>query len=261
MFPIAIIIATTAMTFGIGGAAFFSPCFIILFPLVGVPTLTGSEALFAALFTELFGFTSGLIGYIYHGLIDWRTAFIFASVGSPFAMIGAIIALVIPNYVLYILFSTGCLFLCFFVGYNYYISQKLDVVSDIDGFDRNSVFVIYSNDNNNIEKKIDANDDENGTIENQSKPLYTHSELEHLMESILLEYQNDDAKWGKLKFHLIHRLLVDRKKNIYFYSLPLQYIFTTIIFVIFGSLTTGVISVGIGEVTISSLRKYKIPTK
>ena len=44
MFPISILIATVAMTFGIGGAAFFSPTFAILFPLLNVPTLSASEA-------------------------------------------------------------------------------------------------------------------------------------------------------------------------------------------------------------------------
>ena len=59
MFPISILIATVAMTFGIGGAAFFSPTFAILFPLVNVPTLSASEAFGASLFTEMFGFASG----------------------------------------------------------------------------------------------------------------------------------------------------------------------------------------------------------
>ena len=59
MFPLSIVIATVAMTFGIGGAAFFSPTFAILFPLLNVPTLSASEAFGASLFTEMFGFASG----------------------------------------------------------------------------------------------------------------------------------------------------------------------------------------------------------
>ncbi len=35
MFPVSICIATTAMLSGIGGAALFTPVFIIVFPLIG----------------------------------------------------------------------------------------------------------------------------------------------------------------------------------------------------------------------------------
>ena len=35
MFPVSICVATTAMLSGIGGAAFFMPIFLIVFPLLG----------------------------------------------------------------------------------------------------------------------------------------------------------------------------------------------------------------------------------
>jgi len=54
LFPASILIATIAMTTGIGGAVFFSPLFI-----VGLK-LEPSVAIETALMTELFGFSSGL---------------------------------------------------------------------------------------------------------------------------------------------------------------------------------------------------------
>ena len=74
MFFFAIIIATVAMTLGVGGALFFSPVFITLFPILGVPTLTPATAFGAALLTEVFGFTSGVLGYSRKKLIDYKTA-------------------------------------------------------------------------------------------------------------------------------------------------------------------------------------------
>ena len=54
MLPIAVLIATTAMASGVGGATFFSPLFILalgLRPEVAIGT---------GLITEVFGFASGL---------------------------------------------------------------------------------------------------------------------------------------------------------------------------------------------------------
>ncbi|MCD4681859.1 MAG: hypothetical protein K8R86_01140 [Bacteroidales bacterium] len=60
LLPVSILIATIAMSSGIGGAVFFSPLFMLalkLDPIVAVGT---------ALLTELFGFLSGL-NYLPHG--------------------------------------------------------------------------------------------------------------------------------------------------------------------------------------------------
>ena len=54
MLPISVLIATTAMASGVGGATFFSPLFIVglrLAPQVAIGT---------ALITEVFGFACGL---------------------------------------------------------------------------------------------------------------------------------------------------------------------------------------------------------
>lgn len=58
LFPLSILIATIAISSGIGGAVFFSPIFMLALKLD--PTV----AIGTALITELFGFSSGLIAYV-----------------------------------------------------------------------------------------------------------------------------------------------------------------------------------------------------
>ena len=65
MFPVSILVATCAMLSGIGGAALFTPIFILVFPLLGPEYVLGSTiaAIATALITQTFGFLSGFIGY------------------------------------------------------------------------------------------------------------------------------------------------------------------------------------------------------
>ena len=75
MFPVAMCVATCAMLSGIGGAALFIPIFVIIFPLLGPEyPLATSAAIGSALMTEVFGFSSGFIGYYRKRLIDFRSA-------------------------------------------------------------------------------------------------------------------------------------------------------------------------------------------
>ena len=94
MFPISIGVATTAMLSGIGGAALFTPIFLVIFPLLGpeYPLATPVAAIGVALLTETFGFSSGFIGYFRKGLIDFRGAVPFIAVGVPVAIVGALMA-------------------------------------------------------------------------------------------------------------------------------------------------------------------------
>lgn len=93
MFPVSIGIATTAMLSGIGGAALFIPIFVIIFPILGpeYPLETTAAALGSALLTEVFGFSSGFVGYYRKKLIDFRIAIPFLMVSVPIAIIGAIL--------------------------------------------------------------------------------------------------------------------------------------------------------------------------
>jgi uncharacterized membrane protein YfcA len=97
MFPVSIVVATCAMLSGIGGAALFTPIFILIFPLLGPEYALHSTiaAIAAALITQTFGFLSGFIGYYRRRLIDFRLAARILRVSVPVAIIGALAA----NYV------------------------------------------------------------------------------------------------------------------------------------------------------------------
>jgi uncharacterized membrane protein YfcA len=92
MFPVSIGIATTAMLSGIGGAALFIPIFVIIFPVLGPEyPLTTAAAIGSALMTEVFGFSSGFVGYYRKKLIDFHSAIPFLMVAVPVAIVGAIL--------------------------------------------------------------------------------------------------------------------------------------------------------------------------
>lgn len=86
MLPISILIATTAMASGVGGATFFSPLFILalhLRPEVAIGT---------ALITEVFGFTSGVFAYARRRLIDYRLGWQLLAATIPLALLGSWLA-------------------------------------------------------------------------------------------------------------------------------------------------------------------------
>ena len=93
MFPVAMCVATTAMLSGIGGAAMFAPIFMIIFPILGPEYSLQSiaAAIGVALLTEVFGFSSGFIGYYRKRLIDFKSAIPFIIVGVPIGIVGAIL--------------------------------------------------------------------------------------------------------------------------------------------------------------------------
>ncbi|MDH3240001.1 MAG: sulfite exporter TauE/SafE family protein [Alphaproteobacteria bacterium] len=92
MFPVAVVVATTAMLSGIGGAALFTPIFLLVFPALGpeYPLPSATAAFGAALLTQTFGFASGLVGYWRKRLIDLGCALPFIAVAVPFAVAGAL---------------------------------------------------------------------------------------------------------------------------------------------------------------------------
>lgn len=92
MLPACILIASVAMLTGISGTAMLTPFLILAFPVLGVPTLTPAQAIGMALFTEFFGFLSGVIGYHRRRLIDYETA-------------SALIAVAVPTIVVFSLLS------------------------------------------------------------------------------------------------------------------------------------------------------------
>lgn len=94
MFPVSICVATAAMLSGIGGAALFTPIFILVFPMLGpqYPLESTVAAIGTALLTETFGFTSGFVGYYRKKLIDSAIVFRFLRVSVPVAILGAFLA-------------------------------------------------------------------------------------------------------------------------------------------------------------------------
>ena len=100
MFPISICVATTAMLSGIGGAAMFAPIFMIIFPILGpeYPFESIAAAIGVALFTEVFGFSSGFVGYLRKRLIDFKSAVPFIVVGAPIGILGAILLNYMDDY-------------------------------------------------------------------------------------------------------------------------------------------------------------------
>ncbi|MEO0617141.1 MAG: sulfite exporter TauE/SafE family protein [Pseudomonadota bacterium] len=111
MFPVSICVATCAMLSGIGGAALFTPIFILVLPLLGpeYPLQSTVAAIGTALLTETFGFTSGFIGYYRKRLIDFDIVKRFIRWSVPVAVAGAFLAhyvaeaLLIAGYALLVL--------------------------------------------------------------------------------------------------------------------------------------------------------------
>lgn len=94
MFPVSIGVATCAMLSGIGGAALFTPIFILIFPLLGPEYVLESTvaAIGTALLTQTFGFTSGFVGYYRKGTIDFGLTLQFLRIAVPVAILGAFTA-------------------------------------------------------------------------------------------------------------------------------------------------------------------------
>ena len=102
MFPVAIGVATLAMLSGIGGAALFTPIFVLLFPILGPEYVLASTfaAISTALLTQTFGFISGFIGYYRRRMIDFDLAVRFIKISAPVAVIGALVAHAVHDYIL-----------------------------------------------------------------------------------------------------------------------------------------------------------------
>ena len=102
MFPVAIGVATCAMLSGIGGAALFTPIFVLLFPLLGPEYVLASTfaAISTALLTQTFGFLSGFVGYYRRRMIDFDLAVRFIKITVPVAVLGALVAHAVRDAIL-----------------------------------------------------------------------------------------------------------------------------------------------------------------
>ena len=100
MFPACILIASVAMLTGISGTAMLTPFLILVFPLINVPVLTPAQAVGMALFTEFFGFASGMVGYHEERLIDYQTARKLLVVSVPAIVIFSLMANLVSSLLL-----------------------------------------------------------------------------------------------------------------------------------------------------------------
>ena len=101
MFPVAILVATTAMATGVEGATFFAPIFMLglhLPPEVAIGT---------GLITEVFGFASGVDAYRRKRLIDYRLGGALLVVTVPAALFGAWLSGYVPADILKLILGMG----------------------------------------------------------------------------------------------------------------------------------------------------------
>jgi uncharacterized membrane protein YfcA len=101
LLPVSILVATTAMASGVGGATFFSPIFILLL------RLPPDVAIGTALITEVFGFASGVYAYGHKKLIDYRLGIMLLTVTVPMALLGTWLSGIVPSHILKIVLGMG----------------------------------------------------------------------------------------------------------------------------------------------------------
>ncbi len=123
LLPISILIATIAMSSGIGGAVFFTPIFLLWLKL------EPATAVGTALLTELFGFGSGLVAYLRARLIDFMLGVNLLMFSIPGAILGVLIADLFPPNVLRSIFATGLIF----IGFHLYTSWRQEQKEKLDG--------------------------------------------------------------------------------------------------------------------------------
>ena len=122
LFPISIAVATMAMASGVGGAVFFSPIFLLWLKLEA-PVAIG-----AALITELFGFSSGLVAYARARLIDFKLGAGLLMFSIPGAIIGVTFSDAFPAVVLKTVFAVGLVF----IGLQLYTSWRQEQKEALD---------------------------------------------------------------------------------------------------------------------------------
>ena len=94
LFPVAILIAAVAMTFGIGAAIFFSPFFVIV---IG---LEPEVAVASGILVAVFAFGSGLAGYVRSRLVNYHVATRLLPFVALFAFVGAFLGKALPSNIL-----------------------------------------------------------------------------------------------------------------------------------------------------------------
>jgi uncharacterized membrane protein YfcA len=107
--PAAILFSTIAIGTGVSGALFFSPFFMIV---VG---LSPAQAVGAGLLTEVFGMGNGLRSYVGQGVVDYATARWLLLGAVPTVAVGALVAHMVPEGTLKVVFGAGLVVLAAFL--------------------------------------------------------------------------------------------------------------------------------------------------
>ena len=105
MLPACVGIVSLAMMLGIDGTAILTPVVILVFPLFSVPSISPAQAVTAALFTEFFGFLSGVVGYRREGLIDYRGGIRLSLYAIPTIAVASLLAQFSPALALKLVFG------------------------------------------------------------------------------------------------------------------------------------------------------------
>ncbi len=100
MLPIAFCVCLMATSSSVEGAVFFSPIFILLFPLIAGVKIVPIEAVFLALSIEVFGFGSALLGYLQRQLVDIAIAKKVLLVSIPVAVGFGFLAHNVPGHII-----------------------------------------------------------------------------------------------------------------------------------------------------------------
>ncbi len=114
MLPVGVVIATIAMMGGIGGAVLFAPFFILVLKLD--PLL----ALAAGLLIEVFGFSSGVIGYLRQKSVNFHLVRHII----PFTLVATVLGVVIGRYVSVVLLKLMLAVLILYLSYAFFSSAK-----------------------------------------------------------------------------------------------------------------------------------------
>ncbi len=105
-FPFAILVSTFAMVTGGEGAILFTPFFIAI-------GLDPRFAIGTAFITQLFGKTSGTIGYIKRGGIRWKTVLVLVLIGIPAVIAGSLLTYTLKSSLLQFSFGILTIILAF----------------------------------------------------------------------------------------------------------------------------------------------------
>lgn len=229
MLPVSTLVALCAQMSGIGGAAIFSPIFLLIFPLLGPDYVLGNpqQAVASALLTEVFGFLSGLIGYSIRGLVDWQTCRAYWLWTVPTALVGALIAQFVCDNVLVLrlVYATLMIGLAAYIAFSSSSSTSM----------QNSSFGDVGTSSSSNSKK------EKSDVEEQQTP------------------KNPDKEDRKKITSIPKRSLIASNGNVYIFS-DLNLPNTSVslkIYTVFGSFLTGMLGVGVGEVVIPQLIRRK----